>query len=86
MRKGTYLHVTLYKNNERRKMDVHRLVALMLVPNPDNKPEVNHIDGNPFNNNVDNLEWCTRSENEMHKRFLQLTEAFENDFRRRQSI
>ena len=55
---GGYLRVNLYKNREKKKCLVHRLVAKTFIPNPDNLPQVNHKDENPSNNSVQNLEWC----------------------------
>ena len=61
-----YKRVTFSQNNIQKRYQVHRLVALYFIPNPENKPCVNHIDGDGGNNNVSNLEWCTYSENERH--------------------
>lgn len=64
--KSGYENVCLCKNNRTRHFLIHRLVAEAFLENPDNKPEVHHKDGNPKNNNVENLEWCTRKENLKH--------------------
>ena len=61
-----YLFVYLYKDGKGQNFRVHRLVAQLFVPNPSNKPQVNHIDGNKLNNHVSNLEWVTNSENMRH--------------------
>ena len=60
-----YLFVNLSKGKVIGRA-VHRLVAIAFIPNPDNKPEVNHIDGNHCNNAVNNLEWVTSQENTLH--------------------
>ena len=58
-----YLGVTLYKNGKPKTFTVHRLVARMFIPNPNNYPQVNHKDENKSNNDVKNLEWCTNEYN-----------------------
>jgi hypothetical protein len=65
-REQVYKQVNFKLNGKLKKYSVHRLVALAFIPNPDNKPEVNHIDGNPSNNHISNLEWVTASENLLH--------------------
>ena len=65
--KGGYLGVFLCKKNYKPiRKQIHRLIAEAFIPNPDNKPCVNHKDGNKRNNHVDNLEWVTYSENQKH--------------------
>lgn len=61
-----YKGAALSKDNKQRGFLVHRLVASAFIPNPVNKPQVNHIDGDKYNNIVTNLEWCTASENTLH--------------------
>lgn len=63
---GGYVQVTLQKGRRRKSLLVHRLVAESFIQNPQNLPQVNHIDGNKLNNRSDNLEWCTAKENISH--------------------
>ena len=61
-----YLTVNLCKDNDTTRYLVHRLVAEAFVPNTNNKPQVNHIDGDNTNNRAENLEWVTDNENKAH--------------------
>ena len=64
--KDGYLHVLLSNKNIKKQIYVHRLIANAFIHNTDNKPCVNHKDENKLNNCIDNLEWCTYSENHKH--------------------
>jgi hypothetical protein len=61
-----YPYVFIWCNGERKARTVHRLVAETFIPNPNNFPVVNHLDSNPGNPKVDNLEWCTTKQNVRH--------------------
>jgi hypothetical protein len=63
---NNYVYVTLSKKCKQTNYTVHRLVAEAFIENPLNKPVINHIDCNPSNNCVDNLEWATQKENIQH--------------------
>lgn len=61
-----YLKVNLWKKGVRKTGVIHRLVAELFIPNPENKEYINHLDGDKHNNHVDNIAWCTASENLIH--------------------
>lgn len=65
--KGGYYHISLKNKDCKKGLKVHRLVALAFINNPENKTDVNHEDKNKLNNNITNLTWMTRKENNQHK-------------------
>lgn len=66
MNKDGYQYVGLCLNGNRKNHKIHRLVASIFIPNPKNKPDVNHINGNKADNRIENLEWVNASENAKH--------------------
>lgn len=61
-----YYKYTLVKNKTKKQCFMHQLIATAFIPNPNNYPCVNHINGNKKDNRIDNLEWCTIKENNQH--------------------
>lgn len=61
-----YPQLRLYKNNTKYVRNQHRLLTLAFIPNPNNLPQVNHIDGDKLNNHISNLEWISNSDNMSH--------------------
>jgi len=66
LRSNGYLVKNLNKDGVKTQYKMHRIVCGAFIENPENKPDVNHIDGNKQNNKLTNLEWCNRSENMIH--------------------
>jgi len=64
--KGGYLFVVISENSIIKQFSIHRLMAEAFIDNPENKPQVNHINGNKQDNRIENLEWCTMAENNLH--------------------
>jgi len=80
-RRGRYETITLYRDGVGTGFLIHRLVAMTFLPNPFFKKEINHIDGDRFNNRLDNLEWVTRKENSIHSTHVLKKNRGENNSR-----
>ena len=62
-----YLKINLRQNNKSNKRFIHRLITIQYIPNPDNLPEIDHIDRNKLNNSLDNLRWVSREDNRANR-------------------
>lgn len=76
-----YMHVSTKVKGRNILFRIHRLVASAWVDNPENKPYVNHLDGDKMNNSADNLEWCTAAENSKHAYEMGLIVPPKNEFK-----
>ena len=81
---GGYKQVSLCQHSKCKRALLHRLIAEAFIPNPDNLPCINHKDGNPSNNAIDNLEWCTYGYNSNYyickeRQRLHMLERYQND-------
>lgn len=77
-RNGKYLAVSRMVDGKQKHFYVHRLIATAFIPNPLDKPQINHKDGNPSNNAIENLEWVTASENVQHAHDSGLIDFYKN--------
>jgi DNA-binding Lrp family transcriptional regulator len=82
-----YATVSIKVNNKNINKLLHRLLAIQFIPNPENKPEINHIDGDTGNFSLENLEWVTHSENGKHAyKYLERRKiVYTDDLRRKMS-
>lgn len=71
--KNGYYYVALWNRNKHKHALLHRILSIAFIPNPENKKEVNHKDGNKKNNSLENLEWVTHQENGMHSYKMGMT-------------